>query len=110
MLSAKLTFKAKSLGVRSEGKKVLRVPTLVKLQMLPESVSVLQSCCCHHGAWDMQKVIRLLITQHILHVLSSLFLTSSASEELQAGVRCRGDLSPYNPPPLHIKGKEETGI
>ena len=80
--------------------------------MLPESGSVIQSCCRHHGAWDTQKIIRLLIIQHILHVLSSLFhrllqpLRSS-----RRGKDAEGRfVSLITPPPLYIKGKEGTGI
>lgn len=73
-----------------------------KLQMLPESVSVLQSCCCHHGAWDMQKVIRLLITsEHILHAFKSLPQASTSEEPPGRGKGCRGEICLLTtPPPL----------
>lgn len=112
MLSAKLTFKARVLELGRGQEDSWGAYISSKLQMLPESGSVIQSCCHLHGARDTQKVICHLIIQHIMHVLSSLF--HRLPQPLRSPRRGKGTegrfVSLISPPPLYIKSKEEAGI
>ena len=92
MLSAKLTFKARVLELGRGQEDSWGAYISSKLQMLPESGSVIQSCCYHHGAWDTQKVISFDYSTYHACAFKSLPQASSTSKEPHAGEGCRGEI------------------